>query len=140
MGERGGLNLYIFVLNNPSGLYDILGREVPPDDEPWWPPPDDIDLTPIKEALKIWVETRILDYVNLIGKRVKEIPQMLSHPFGPIGYELENYYTIGVALVMLYRLEGKEGVISSLAPDAYTVYVHGINDDEGGTAAIRLML
>lgn len=127
-------------MNNPSDLYDILGREFPTGDETYWHPPDDIDLTPVKEAVKNWAKNTILYFVKLIGTRIIEIPQRLAHPFGPIGYELENYYTAGVALIAVYKMEGIRGIIKGVAPDAYTVYVHGLKDDEGGAASIRLML
>ncbi len=138
LGEQSGFNLYIFVLNNPVNSVDLLGREQI--DEIFWDQPDDIDLTPVAEALKSWAETRILDLAKSIGKRITEIPQMFSHPLGPVGYDLENYYMVGVSLFTTFRLEGTEALIKEVSPDAYTIYVHGIKDDEGGAAGIRVML
>ncbi len=85
-----------------------------------------------------WMETRFLDLARLIGQRVKDLPDALSHPYGPVGYSVEEFYVTGVALAGIYNEKGGEGVAQAVSPDAYSVYKNGLGNEAGQLATARL--
>jgi len=85
-----------------------------------------------------WMETRFLDLARLIGQRVKDLSDALSHPYGPVGYSVEEFYVIGVALAGIYNEKGGEGVAQAVSPDAYSVYKNGLGNEAGQLATARL--